>query len=190
MPCLILKPWRSRKRHAHRLTHFHAQSPGTQGADSWCGFAGDEGGSSASVPGSLYRCLPPRLLPLLGTGSSCCTSLAQWQQSRTLRCWSGHSPGRRRTPKKLLSKGLEILKTSLIIMWESRACKTCTPFIQNTPTIKKADGQKTCSTFSLLSYLAMPGPSCSTFYIKIWQGRSPELHIRVFPKAIHLYTNY
>lgn len=102
---LILKPWRSGNRGVRSLTHFRAQSPGIQGADSWCESAGDEGGSSASVLGSLYRCLPPPLPPLPGTGSSCCTSLVQWQQSRTLRCWSGHSPGWRKAPKKLLSKG-------------------------------------------------------------------------------------
>lgn len=68
------------------LTHFHAQSLGTQGASFWCGSAGAEGGSSASVPGSPCHYLPPLPLPLLDTGSSCCISSARWPQSRTLRC--------------------------------------------------------------------------------------------------------
>lgn len=97
-----LKPWRSRNRGVRSLTHFHAQS---LEADSWCGSAGGEGGSSASVPGFLCLCLPPPLPPLLGTGSSCCTSLVQWQQSRTLRCWSGHSPGGRKHQRSCLAKG-------------------------------------------------------------------------------------
>lgn len=187
----MLKTWRSGNRSVRSLTHFHARS---LGADSWCGSAGDGGGSSASVPGSLCRCLPPPLPPLLGTGSSCYTSLVQWQQSRTLRCWSGHSPGGRKAPKKLLSKGLQVLNAARIIMLENRAAKACTALLENTQgkcTLSSKESRWPENLFYILFALVPvhSWPSWPTFYIKIWQ-KSRGFPIRVFPKAIHLYTKF